>query len=84
MREARPVAERREHLVAERCANDQVRERFMFMFDRYQAMIDRVPLGRFGDPEREIGGAVAWLVSDAASFITGTTIMLDGGQMYLR
>jgi len=30
-----------EHLVAERCRNDEVRERFMFMFDRYQAMIDR-------------------------------------------
>ncbi|OZI19636.1 D-galactarate dehydratase [Bordetella genomosp. 9] len=30
-----------EHIVAERCANDKVRERFMFMFDRYQAMIDR-------------------------------------------
>lgn len=30
-----------EHIVAERCANDAVRERFMFMFDRYQAMIDR-------------------------------------------
>lgn len=30
-----------EHIVAERCANDAVRERFMFMFNRYQAMIDR-------------------------------------------
>ncbi len=30
-----------EHLVAERCRDDAVRERFMFMFDRYQAMIDR-------------------------------------------
>ena len=30
-----------EHIVAERCANDAVRERFMFMFNRYQAAIDR-------------------------------------------
>ena len=30
-----------EHLVAERCRNDEVRERFMFMFNRYQDMIDR-------------------------------------------
>lgn len=30
-----------EHIVAERCANNAVRERFMFMFNRYQAMIDR-------------------------------------------
>ena len=30
-----------EHLVAERCRNDEVRERFMFMFNRYQDLIDR-------------------------------------------
>jgi (2R)-sulfolactate sulfo-lyase subunit beta len=30
-----------EHIVAQRCANDAVRERFMFMFNRYQDMIDR-------------------------------------------
>jgi (2R)-sulfolactate sulfo-lyase subunit beta len=30
-----------EHLVAERCRNDQVRERFMFMFNRYQDLIER-------------------------------------------
>jgi NAD(P)-dependent dehydrogenase (short-subunit alcohol dehydrogenase family) len=51
---------------------------------RYEEMVARVPLGRFGDPETDIGGAIAWLVGDEASFITGTTIMLDGGQMYLR
>jgi len=30
-----------EHIVAQRCANDKVRERFMFMFNRYQDMINR-------------------------------------------
>ncbi|MCL4737870.1 MAG: UxaA family hydrolase [Burkholderiaceae bacterium] len=30
-----------EHIVASRCASDAVRERFMFMFDRYQQLIDR-------------------------------------------
>lgn len=30
-----------EHIVAERCANDAVRERFMFMFNRYQEVVDR-------------------------------------------
>ena len=30
-----------EHLVAERCRDDEVRERFMFMFNRYQDLIDR-------------------------------------------
>ncbi|MGG1517014.1 SDR family oxidoreductase [Paenibacillus oryzisoli] len=37
-----------------------------------------VPLNRSGTPE-DIGRAVAWLVSDAASYITGTTLRVDGG-----
>jgi NAD(P)-dependent dehydrogenase (short-subunit alcohol dehydrogenase family) len=36
------------------------------------------PMGRFGTPE-EVGGAVAWLCSDAASFITGHVLPIDGG-----
>jgi len=36
------------------------------------------PLGRRGTPE-EIGSAVAFLVSDDASFVTGTTLIVDGG-----
>ena len=40
--------------------------------------IDHTPLLRFGQPE-EIARTIAWLASDDASFITGTTIVADGG-----
>jgi NAD(P)-dependent dehydrogenase (short-subunit alcohol dehydrogenase family) len=39
---------------------------------------DRVPLGRLGRPE-DIAGAVSFLASDDASFITGTELFVDGG-----
>jgi NAD(P)-dependent dehydrogenase (short-subunit alcohol dehydrogenase family) len=39
-----------------------------------------IPLGRLGRPE-EIAAAVLWLCSPAASFVTGTTLLADGGQL---
>jgi NAD(P)-dependent dehydrogenase (short-subunit alcohol dehydrogenase family) len=43
-----------------------------------------IPLGRLGDPESDIGGAVVYLASDAGKYVTGTTLMVDGGYNYLR
>lgn len=44
-----------------------------------EGFLPRIPLGRFGDVDREIGGPALFLVSDAASYITGATLMVDGG-----
>ncbi len=44
----------------------------------YQSFIDRIPLGRWGDPD-ELGGAIVFLSSNASSFMTGATLTIDGG-----
>jgi NAD(P)-dependent dehydrogenase (short-subunit alcohol dehydrogenase family) len=53
-------------------------------FDDYEAGMEAwsqgIPLERVGDPS-ELGETVAWLCSDAASYVTGTAIPVDGGSM---
>jgi len=44
-----------------------------------QTWIDQIPLGRLGEPE-EVADAIVWLASERASFITGQTILVDGGM----
>jgi 3-oxoacyl-[acyl-carrier protein] reductase len=41
---------------------------------------ENIPLGRYGRPE-EIGDTIAFLASDRASYITGTTVLVDGGML---
>lgn len=43
-----------------------------------QSLLAQEPIGRVGKPE-EIGNAVAWLFSEASSFVTGAAIPVDGG-----
>ncbi len=45
---------------------------------RREAMLERIPLGRFGQPN-EIAGLVVFLCTDAAAYITGTVLTVDGG-----
>jgi len=56
-----------------------------------RCLTDRCPhrfaplsLGRVGDPEIDIGRAVAFLVGPNASYITGVTLPIDGGTSYVR
>jgi NAD(P)-dependent dehydrogenase (short-subunit alcohol dehydrogenase family) len=46
--------------------------------ERAQRRLAHVPMGRFGEPD-EIAGAVLFLASDDASFITANTFLVDGG-----
>jgi len=44
----------------------------------YSRVVGEIPAGRMGQPE-EIAEAVVWVASDAAGYVTGTTIVVDGG-----
>jgi NAD(P)-dependent dehydrogenase (short-subunit alcohol dehydrogenase family) len=43
-----------------------------------ESIANSVPMGRISDPQ-EIASAILWLCSDAASFVTGHTLLADGG-----
>ncbi|RNB82614.1 SDR family oxidoreductase [Brevibacillus nitrificans] len=50
----------------------------------YDAMIQKIPLRRLGDPEQDIGQVAVFLASRESDYITGQTIMVDGGSIKLR
>jgi len=43
-------------------------------------LLRNIPLGRMGTPE-DVAGLVAYLASDDASYVTGSTFVIDGGLM---
>lgn len=49
-------------------SNDDIMKRYL----------DRTPLGRVGQPD-DIAGAILFLASDASSYLTGQTLVIDGG-----
>ncbi|MGN6475022.1 MAG: SDR family NAD(P)-dependent oxidoreductase [Mycobacteriales bacterium] len=55
-----------------------------FAPQEYQDFVNTIPLGRVGRLEEDVGRAVAFLLSVDAAYVTGSTLMVDGGQAYLR
>lgn len=49
--------------------------------DKLQSLLENIPAKRLGQP-RDVAGAVAFLASDEADYITGTTLVIDGGLLW--
>lgn len=45
-----------------------------------EEFIRRIPLGRFGDGDEDLAGPIVFLASDASRYITGSTVVVDGGM----
>ncbi|MED3553012.1 SDR family oxidoreductase [Cytobacillus praedii] len=50
----------------------------------YEAVRSKIPMGRFGDVENDIGRVAVFLASGDSQYITGQTIMVDGGSLMLH
>jgi NAD(P)-dependent dehydrogenase (short-subunit alcohol dehydrogenase family) len=46
--------------------------------EKYRAFVSKIPMGRWGELD-EIAGVAVFLASDASSFVTGSTLFVDGG-----
>jgi NAD(P)-dependent dehydrogenase (short-subunit alcohol dehydrogenase family) len=59
-------------------SGEETREEVLKFWEDAQAMMSRAPIPRIGDPQ-DIANVVTFLVSDAASYVTGQTLSVNGG-----
>jgi glucose 1-dehydrogenase len=67
--------------VAPGAIDTPINQRTLFDPEKKLALKREIPLGRVGKPE-EVAKLVCYLASDDASYITGTTVVIDGGLMH--
>lgn len=69
----------RSNCVNPSMVNTHLKDNLSFSEEEYQKDIEKYPLRRYAEPE-EVANAVAFLLSDASSYITGHTLLVDGGR----
>ncbi|WP_029391597.1 SDR family NAD(P)-dependent oxidoreductase [Streptomyces xiaopingdaonensis] len=52
--------------------------------EQYEQVVRKIPLGHMGDPETEIAPVAVFLASEDSAYMTGQTLMADGGTLMLR
>lgn len=73
----------RVNVVVPTALSEAAREFSLAEPERFAGYLTQIPLGRMGDPESDIGRAVASLATDDLGYLTGATLMLNGGRVLL-
>jgi len=72
------------NIISPLAATEGVKRYLEAFPEQAEQLLAKTPLHRFGDPETDIGRVAVFLASDDASYMTGQTLMVDGGSIMLR